>query len=98
MYLSTFSQSLTDNDFKLIKRITFGYPHSCSKIFDAWLWAHPNNVIHIHIITEKVIFSFIYIQDSCISGVCMTEKIQERAVLSVFICIIWIVAGSFIVP
>lgn len=46
-------------------------------ILSHWVGPHPDNVVHIYIISEEIIFSCFYIYYTCISGVRMTEEVEE---------------------
>ena len=41
-----------------------------------WVGPHPDNVVHIYIISEEIILSCFYIYYTCISGVRMTEEVE----------------------
>ena len=87
----------SDEIFQLVGREAFANPYLGCQFFDAGLRSHPDNVIHIYIIAEEIIFSVVGVNDSRISGVRLTEEIDERTVLTILVCVIGVIGRSFVV-
>ena len=75
MNFSTLRQSFYDYILQLVEWETFAHTDSFSQFFYAWLRSHPDYVVHIDIISEEIFFVIVYVNNSGISRVRMSEKI-----------------------
>src|SRR5450759_2776837 len=97
MYFSFFRQSAFYYLVKFLHGSSIGNPAFQGKIFNRRLWTHPDNIIHIGIISEDPVFARIEIHQSCKTGNVESEKIQKIAILSEMVSICRIIQRSFII-
>lgn len=97
MNLPALGDRLSYHLFQFGERAALRHSDLCGQLLHAGLGSHPDNVVHIHIVTEKAFLVAVCIDDTRKSGMRMAEEIDERTVLTKFIRIVRIICRGFVV-
>ena len=83
--------------FQLIDRSAACDAYLLRQFLNAVYGAIPDNVINVYVVSKKIFFVVVHINDSDEAFSLLPEKIEERAVLSVVVTVAWVVRRAWII-
>ena len=88
---------LSDEFFQFTCRGAMSHMDARCHVFHARLRTHPDDVVHRHVVAEQIVFTTVDVDDTCHARLVNAEKVEETTVLAKLVCVVRVVARSFVV-
>ena len=97
MNLASLADGLFQSLGQFTERSGTSHTHAGSQILHARLWAHPNNIVHVHVVPVQTNVPGIHVHQPGKPGHVQTKEIKERTILTEFIRVRRIICRSFLI-